>query len=61
MFESAEIGHRIDRATYKAEVPALRAALLQAQYAFSQQAERAIVVLINPDNPLAVRRGLEAD
>ncbi len=47
MFESAEIGHRIDRATYKAEVPGLRTALLQAQYALLQQAQRAVVVLIN--------------
>ncbi len=47
MFESAEIGHRIDRATYKAEVPGLRTALLQAQYALLQQARRAVVILIN--------------
>ncbi|TSE29920.1 Thymidylate kinase [Tepidimonas thermarum] len=47
MFASAEIGHRIDRATYKAEVPALRAALLEAQYALLKSADRAIVILIN--------------
>ncbi|MGH8396229.1 MAG: hypothetical protein ACRESN_28650, partial [Pseudomonas sp.] len=28
MFESAEIGHAIDKDTYDAEVPALREALL---------------------------------
>jgi hypothetical protein len=47
MFDSAEIGHRIDRATYKAEVPALRAALLDAQYELLRRADRAVVVLIN--------------
>ena len=33
MFESAEIGHRIDKATYREAVPTLRAALQQAQVA----------------------------
>lgn len=47
MFESAEIGHRVDRATYKAQVPALRAALLQAQYELLQRADRAVCILIN--------------
>ena len=32
MFESAEIGHAIDKETYDAEVPALREALLDAQF-----------------------------
>jgi polyphosphate:AMP phosphotransferase len=32
MFESAELGHRISKATYDAEVPKLREALLDAQY-----------------------------
>ncbi|WP_373365924.1 hypothetical protein, partial [Pseudomonas syringae] len=32
MFESAEIGHAISDETYEAEVPALREALLEAQY-----------------------------
>ena len=32
MFESAELGHKIDKATFKKEVPKLRAALLDAQY-----------------------------
>lgn len=47
MFDSAEIGHRIDRATYKAEVPALRAALLDAQYELLRRGTRAVVILIN--------------
>lgn len=47
MFDSAEIGHRIDRATYKAEAPALRAALLDAQYELLRRGTRAVVILIN--------------
>ena len=31
MFESAELGHKIDKATYDKEVPALCEALLEAQ------------------------------
>jgi polyphosphate:AMP phosphotransferase len=31
MFESAELGHKIDKATYQAELPPLREALLEAQ------------------------------
>ena len=47
MFESAEIGHTIDDETYDAEVPALREALLEAQYELHQQAKRQIIILIN--------------
>ncbi|MBT0962906.1 polyphosphate:AMP phosphotransferase [Denitromonas iodatirespirans] len=47
MFESAEIGHRIDKATYEAEVPGLRAELLDAQFDLRELAECAVVVLIN--------------
>ena len=47
MFESAEIGHAIDDDTYDAEVPALREALLEAQYELREQAGRQIIVLIN--------------
>ncbi len=32
MFESAELGHKIDKKTFQAEVPVLREALLDAQY-----------------------------
>ena len=32
MFESAELGHKIDKQTYKTEVPTLRSALQDAQY-----------------------------
>ena len=47
MFESAEIGHAIDKETYEAEVPALREALLEAQYELKQQARFQVIVLIN--------------
>lgn len=32
MFESAELGHTIDKETFKKEVPKLRAALLDVRY-----------------------------
>lgn len=47
MFESAEIGHAIDKETYDAEVPALREALLDAQFELKQQARFPVIVLIN--------------
>ncbi|WP_345956335.1 polyphosphate:AMP phosphotransferase [Pseudomonas fulva] len=47
MFESAEIGHSIDKQTYDAEVPAQRQALLEAQYELKQQARFPVIVLIN--------------
>ncbi|MDY7561142.1 polyphosphate:AMP phosphotransferase [Pseudomonas sp. 10B1] len=47
MFESAEIGHAIDKETYDAEVPALREALLDVQYELQQQARFPVIVLIN--------------
>ncbi|WP_342129097.1 polyphosphate:AMP phosphotransferase [Hydrogenophaga sp. OTU3427] len=47
MFESAEIGHAVDKKTYKREEPLLREALLAAQYALLRQARTAVVVLVN--------------
>ena len=47
MFESAEIGHAIDKETYDAEVPALREALLEAQFDLQQQKRFAVIILIN--------------
>ncbi len=46
MFESAEIGHKIDKASYDKEVPALREALLDAQYNLLESAEFSVVILI---------------
>lgn len=47
MFESAEIGHAIDKDTYEARLPALREALLEAQYELKEQARVPVIVLIN--------------
>ncbi len=46
MFESAELGHKIDKATYDAEVPALREALLNAQYDLLENAKFPVIILI---------------
>ena len=47
MFESAELGHKIDKKTYDAEVPALREALLDAQFELAEQARFPVILLIN--------------
>ena len=47
MFESAEIGHAIDKDTFDAEVPALREALLEVQYELQQQKRFPVIILIN--------------
>ncbi|GAB5603970.1 polyphosphate:AMP phosphotransferase [Sideroxyarcus sp. TK5] len=46
MFESAELGHKIDKATYDTEVPKLREALLDAQMELAKQAKFPVVILI---------------
>jgi len=47
MFESAELGHKIDKETYKQAVPELRAALLEAQYELKEQGKIPVVVLVS--------------
>ena len=47
MFESAEIGHVIDKSSYKAEEAALREALLDVQYELKQRAEFPVLLLIH--------------
>lgn len=47
MFESAELGHEVDKETFEQEVPILRAALLKAQYEVRTAARFPVVVLIN--------------
>ena len=47
MFESAEIGHKIDKATYREAVPKLRAALLDAQVDLHTSRKIPVVVLIS--------------
>jgi len=46
MFESAELGHQIDKETYKREVPALREALLDAQFDLAQSKKCPVIILI---------------
>ena len=46
MFESAELGHKIDKATYDAEVPKLREALLDAQFEMAQKAKFPVIILV---------------
>ena len=47
MFESAELGHKLDKETYRKAVPELRAALLDAQYDLKMQGKIPVVVLIS--------------
>jgi polyphosphate:AMP phosphotransferase len=47
MFESAELGHIIDKETFRKEVPKLRAALLDAQYDMMEKKEFPVVILIS--------------
>ena len=47
MFESAEIGHKIDKETYKKAVPELRAALLDAQFDLKENGKIPVIVLVS--------------
>lgn len=47
MFESAEIGHSIDKATFREWVPKLREALLDAQYDLKEKADFPVLILIH--------------
>ena len=46
MFESAELGHKVKKSVYEKEVPALRAALLEAQLELAQTARCQVIILI---------------
>jgi len=46
MFESAELGHKIDKDTYDREVPVLRAALLDAQMDMAKLAQFPVIILV---------------
>lgn len=43
MFESAMLGHKIDKETFKAEVPKLRAGLLEAQEKLREEDRKSVV------------------
>ena len=47
MFESAELGHTIDKETWKREVPLLRADLLDAQFDLLEKREFPVLILIS--------------
>jgi polyphosphate:AMP phosphotransferase len=47
VFESAEIGHKIDKVTWKNTVPQLRTALLDAQYELKEQGRIPVIVLVS--------------
>lgn len=46
MFESAELGHKIDKEQFKAEVPALRQALLEAQFELLEAKHFPVIILV---------------
>jgi polyphosphate:AMP phosphotransferase len=46
MFESAQLGHKIDKSTYKEQEPLLREALLAVQYQLKEQAHFPVVILL---------------
>lgn len=47
MFEAAELGHRVDKKTYRAALPELRAALLDAQFELLESRRFPVVILIS--------------
>lgn len=47
MFESAELGHKLDKADYERELPALREALLEAQYELIRTRGFQVVIIIS--------------
>ncbi len=47
MFESAELGHRIDKETFRMEVPRLREGLLDAQFELRENGKFPVVILIS--------------
>ena len=47
MFESAELGHKIDKKRFRSEVPKLREALLDAQFDLRENGSFPVVILIS--------------
>ncbi len=47
MFESAELGHKIDKRTFSEEVPKLREALLDAQFDVREKGQFPVIILIS--------------
>jgi hypothetical protein len=47
MFESAELGHAVSKASYARAVPKLRSALLDAQYDLFENGRFPVIILIS--------------
>ncbi|CAG0987224.1 partial Polyphosphate:AMP phosphotransferase, partial [Rhodocyclaceae bacterium] len=47
MFESAELGHKIDKETYRKAVPELRAALQEAQWELKENGKIPVIMLVS--------------
>ena len=47
MFESAELGHSIDKDVFREEVPKLRAALLDAQFELREKGQFPVIILVS--------------
>ncbi len=47
MFESAELGHKIEKKDYDRDLPKLRSDLLDAQFDLGEQKKFAVIVLVN--------------
>lgn len=47
MFESAELGHRVDKETYAGEAPKLREMLLNAQFELAQSPRFPVILLVS--------------
>ena len=47
MFESAELGHKINKATFREEEPKLRASLLDAQFDLRENGKFPVVILVS--------------
>ena len=47
MFESAELGHKIDKETFRVEVPKLRSGLLDAQFDLRENGKFPVVILVS--------------
>ena len=56
MFESAELGHKIDKEAYRREEPGLREALLNTQYDLSQAKRFPVVIVIGGSTARAKAR-----
>ena len=47
MFESAELGHSIDKDVFREEAPKLRAALLDAQFELREKGQFPVIILVS--------------